>query len=200
MGFHRNQMALRPLLFGALVVLAVVNCEEPDFIDTHVEDNPDTALKCDACTIIAALFSDALGQGHSILSRVKKLSEPEVIEALEGVCDDSWEGYGIKIVDGVERLSGPGSEVETSEGEVEYDSLWDHRLQDMCDELLSEAPDEMTLYKTWLSDSEGLSKYLCRGEGFFGACTSEDWGPWPGDNYEDYDDYDDHSDYFHDEF
>lgn len=40
---------------------------------------------------------------------------------------------------------------------------------------------------------------MCRGEGTFAACSSDDWGPWPGDDYDDYEDTSDF-DYIHDEF
>lgn len=40
---------------------------------------------------------------------------------------------------------------------------------------------------------------VCRGEGLFGACSSDFWGSWPGEDYEDYDDGDDFE-YTHDEF
>lgn len=42
---------------------------------------------------------------------------------------------------------------------------------------------------------------LCcfRGEGTFAACSSDDWGPWPGDEYDDYDDAAEFED-IHDEF
>ncbi|RXG72533.1 hypothetical protein Avbf_07359 [Armadillidium vulgare] len=70
-------------------------------------------------------------------------------------------------------------------------------LQDFCDELLSEAPDEKTVYGLWKSDSSSLENYFCHGEGVFQACvTDKDFGPWPGDDYDDYDDFD----YVHDEF
>lgn len=38
-----------------------------------------------------------------------------------------------------------------------------------------------------------------RGDGLFGACSSDFWGSWPGEDYEDYDDGDDFE-YMHDEF
>lgn len=38
-----------------------------------------------------------------------------------------------------------------------------------------------------------------RSEGTFAACVSDDWGSWPGDDYEDYDDAVEFDD-IHDEF
>lgn len=38
-----------------------------------------------------------------------------------------------------------------------------------------------------------------RGEGTFGACSTDSWGPWPGDDYDDYDDSAEFED-IHDEF
>ena len=44
---------------------------------------------------------------------------------------------------------------------------------------------------TWL-------KFFFRSDGSLGACSLEDFGPWPGDDYEDYEDGD--FEYIHDEF
>ncbi|KAG7155627.1 putative marginal zone B- and B1-cell-specific protein-like, partial [Homarus americanus] len=37
------------------------------------------------------------------------------------------------------------------------------------------------------------------GDGTFAACSTDNWGPWPGDDYEDYDDAAEFED-IHDEF
>lgn len=83
----------------------------------------------------------------------------------------------------------------------ETENIWSHRMQDLCDELLAEVSSERHLYDTWSGDHQSaLQQLLCKQQGTFGACTSTNWGPWPGD--EDYDDdYDDGDfEYTHDEF
>ncbi|KAF2355545.1 hypothetical protein FHG87_013703 [Trinorchestia longiramus] len=129
------------------------------------------------------------------------LSDQQATEAAERVCDGQWHGYGTVMVEDVMRLAGPGTGREVGVAD-EGESLWSHRLQDMCDELLAEATSEKMLYEAWASGGgEGLEQTLCRGSGFFSACSAAgDFGPWPGDD--DYDDYDDNDDfeYVHDEF
>ena len=44
-----------------------------------------------------------------------------------------------------------------------------------------------------------LKIFVDRGEGTFAACSSDDWGPWPGDDYDDYEETSDFED-IHDEF
>lgn len=183
------------LLFLALSVYVAAE-EDVDFVDTASEEDGEIALKCDACRIIAAKFAEAFVDIQGNISPTVSPKDEEIIEAAEGTCDETWEGYGVTVVDGVERLSGPGADIE--DGTIEKDSIWSRRLQDMCDELLGEAPDEKTLFHTWASGNS-LEEYLCRGDGTFAACSSDNWGPWPGDDYEDYDDAAEFED-IHDEF
>ncbi|XP_071530206.1 marginal zone B- and B1-cell-specific protein-like [Panulirus ornatus] len=168
-----------------------------DFVDTETEEDAEAALKCDACKIVASKFAEAFADIQGSLKPTISPKDEEIIEAAEGTCDEAWEGYGVVLVEGVERLAGPGSDVKSTKVMLE-DGIWSRRLQDMCDELLGEAPDEKTLYHTWASGGL-LEEYLCRGEGTFGACSAGNWGPWPGDEYDDYDDSAEFED-IHDEF
>ncbi|KAK7065401.1 hypothetical protein SK128_015939 [Halocaridina rubra] len=185
-------------LVWILVTLFIsVNGEDADHIDTDADNDDEAALKCDACKIVASKFAEYFQEAQGKLRLTTSLKDEDIIEAAEATCDDSWEGYGVTIVSDQERLVGPGSDVPLAK-EIESDAVWPRRLQDMCDELLGETPDEKTLYNIWASGSS-LTDYLCKGEGLFGACSSSDWGPWPGDEYDDYDDAGDF-DYIHDEF
>ncbi|XP_045604774.1 marginal zone B- and B1-cell-specific protein isoform X2 [Procambarus clarkii] len=188
------------VLLISLLLMAVAVCVvtegELDFDDTEIDEGADAALKCDACRIVAAKFAESFADIQGNIVPTISPKDEEIIEAAESTCDGAWEGYGVKIMGGMERLTGPEADVKA--GIVDNDPIWSRRLQDMCDELLGETPDEKTLFNTWASGNS-LEEYLCKGAGTFGACTSDNWGPWPGDDYEDYDDTADFED-IHDEF
>ncbi|RXG59634.1 Marginal zone B- and B1-cell-specific protein [Armadillidium vulgare] len=155
----------------------------------------EASLKCDVCKIVSEKFASSFKKAE-IEAGNKDLNEDEYIEAAESTCDEDWSGYGVMRINGVQRLISKNDELGTR-GRIVFDHIWERRLQDFCDELLSEAPDEKTVYGLWKSDSSSLENYFCHGEGVFQACvTDKDFGPWPGDDYDDYDDFD----YVHDEF
>ncbi|XP_018025443.1 uncharacterized protein LOC108681017 [Hyalella azteca] len=163
------------------------------------EGDAEAAVKCDACMLIATKFSKSFSAAEERIRSVR-LSDQQSMEATESVCDSQWVNYSTVMVDGAMRLAGPdtGREASVLDG---GDNVWSHRLQDLCDELLAEVTSERMLYEAWASGGEdALEHTLCRGVGTFSACSSDNFGPWPGDD--DYDDYDENDDfdYVHDEF
>ncbi|XP_042881887.1 marginal zone B- and B1-cell-specific protein-like isoform X2 [Penaeus japonicus] len=181
------------------IILYASAAGDVDFIDTDGVNDPEAALKCDACKTVAYKFAESFSKAQGDLTRAIALKDDEIVEAAEGTCDDLWQGYGSIKVNDEERLTGPGTNFDTYQDEAEEDEgLWSRRLQDLCDELLAEVSEEKVLYNLWASDNS-LEDYLCRGDGLFGACSSDFWGSWPGEDYEDYDDGDDFE-YMHDEF
>lgn len=195
-GITQGIMKVFLLWMSATLVVGTIGADV-DVVDTEVDNGAERALKCDACKAVAFKFSEYFHEAHGDLLLTASLKEEDITEAAEATCDDSWEGYGVTEVNGVERLTGPGTDVQP-ETEVEVDPIWPRRLQDMCDELLGETPDDKTLYNIWLSGNS-LVDYLCKGDGLFAACSSSNWGPWPGDDDDDYEDGEDF-DYIHDEF
>ena len=45
--------------------------------------------------------------------RGKPLRESQYLEVFEDLCNSDWEGYGLKEIDGVTTLSGPGLPAES---------------------------------------------------------------------------------------
>ncbi|CAL4113677.1 unnamed protein product, partial [Meganyctiphanes norvegica] len=183
-------------MLGSLcLMVAMVTAEEeddPDFVDPDSEEDLEKDMKCDACGIIAGKFSEFFAAAEK--EKGGKLKEEDIIEAAEATCDMTWEGFGTIVKDGKERLVSVISKDDT----LEQDAIWPRRLQDFCDELLAESPDEKTLYNIYRGGENAFEDFLCRGEGLYTACTADNWGPWPGDDYDDYEDHD--FDYVHDEF
>ncbi|KAK3878302.1 hypothetical protein Pcinc_017060 [Petrolisthes cinctipes] len=159
--------------------------KDVESVDTEAEVDTEIGLKCDACKIVANKFVEAFAELHKEEGGTP--NDEDIVSVAESVCDDAWEGFGVTIVADEERLSGPGSEVIATEKLIDLDGMWSRRLQDMCDEFLAEINDEKSLYHMWASGNS-LEEYICRSEGTFAACVADDWGPWPGDDYDDYDD------------
>lgn len=183
-------------LFLVIAMVTAEDEEEQDYVDTDTEEDPEKDMKCDACTIIAAKFSEFFASAEKEKGGLSfgKLKEDDIIEAAEATCDQSWEGFGTIVKDGIERLAPVNSKDDT----LDTDAIWPRRLQDFCDELLAESQDEKALYNQYRGGEKAFEDFLCRGEGLYTACTAENWGPWPGDDYDDYEDND--FDYVHDEF
>ena len=61
----------------------------------------------------------------SIKAKKKDLSESQILEVLEDVCDNmkSWDAVGSKVIHGVERLSAPGFETAEVPGVTQVRSL-----------------------------------------------------------------------------
>ncbi|MBN3301543.1 MZB1 protein, partial [Amia calva] len=90
------------------------------------------------------------------------------MEALDESCLQNWEQYGLKEVDGVKRLSGPGLETENEMGMVMLGGPWPQRLFKMCHKYLGDH-DETKIYQEFRNNPDSLEDYLCYGN--FGVCT-----------------------------
>lgn len=181
------------ILFSATLFVCIMAKENLDFVDTEPTGDNEAALKCDACKIVTQKFAEAFFELKEEMTTAKQMPhDDDIINAAESVCDDTWNGFGVSVVDDREKLTA------LTGLSHEEESVWSRRLQDMCDELLGETSDEKTLYNLWASGSS-LEDHMCRGERTYGACSSDDWGPWPGDDYDDYEDASEFED-IHDEF
>ena len=73
-------------------------------------------------------FQKDINKIKAIKSGKKKISESRLIEIFEAICGDrEWPGFGIKEVDGVKRLSYPGSDVESLSGIMQAGGQWPRR-------------------------------------------------------------------------
>ncbi|XP_066304012.1 marginal zone B- and B1-cell-specific protein-like [Branchiostoma lanceolatum] len=129
-----------------------VNSEESESM--HMPDY----LKCDACRIIAYQFTEKLKKVTK--KRTKPLSESEIIDTFEEVCESSWDDYGIKEVDGLKRLSGAGLETKDVPGVMQGGGKWPFRLKEMCYSYVGNEGEE-ELYDVFKSKTT-LEKFLCK--------------------------------------
>ncbi|PRD28271.1 UNVERIFIED_CONTAM: Mzb1 [Trichonephila clavipes] len=132
----------------------------PQLSDEETESNHmPNHLKCDACHVIAYQVQEAF-----IRTRKKNtiLKEYEVLDIVERICDKGFENYGLKLVDGVNRLSGPGLKTERVMGMTQMGGRWPVRLQEMCHYYIGEVG-EVELYNAFLKGEE-LDFFLCYGK------------------------------------
>lgn len=145
----------------------------PPKLDDEEQNSPHIpkALRCDGCRAVAYQLSSEFQRRHKNLSKKKKkLSESDVIEVVETVCSSGFENYGLKAVDGVNRVSGPGLESEKSPGMMQGGGRWPLRFQNMCNAYIGEL-DEMGVYEGYLEDNT-LEDFLCRRDGLFSYCKN----------------------------
>jgi len=136
-------------------------------------------LRCDACRAISFQIWQAFNAYNEKRKSLKyKLSESVVLDIMETLCDDAktWEGYGLKEVKKVKRLSGVGLETSEVPGVTAGGGKWPTRLRDMCGTYSGELG-EMEIYKNFKKnrdDIKGFEDYLCRGKGVRTDCIKSD--------------------------
>merc|ERR1712096_77539 len=123
----------------------------PDLSD---EESHDVMMpkhfRCDACNGISVrinkLFKEKILRYPSISSGKKRLSEQQVSDVVESVCENGdWEGFGLKNVEGISMMGG----------------MWSSRFNRMCQEILGDF-DEDEIYLAYQKCAEtGVFKMIC---------------------------------------
>ena len=97
-------------------------------------------LQCDACLAASFQIGKAL---YFDLSNRPKMPLYEVYETLEAACDEGhYQNYGIKQVDGVNRISGQGLKAASKAGMLSGGGKWPSRLVDKCSQVVGEVGEE----------------------------------------------------------
>lgn len=119
-------------------------------------------MTCDACTAIAYQMSKALRKAEDKKPSLKgkPLPESDYLDVFEAVCDNSWDDYGLKTVQGVNRLSGPGVEAKDFPGMMQGGGKWPGRLAQKCGGLVGDIGED-ELY-TEFRKTRDLFNYLCK--------------------------------------
>ncbi|XP_028653581.2 marginal zone B- and B1-cell-specific protein-like [Erpetoichthys calabaricus] len=138
-----------------------------DTEETHSSHMPQR-LRCDACRAIAFQFKDYLSKAENKRTGKTQLSESEYIDTIEQCCSQKWDQYGLKEVNGMKRISGPGLEEEEKMGMVMLGGPWPGRLYKMCHSYLGEY-EEADIYKAYRKNPHFLEEFLCFGKN--GDCT-----------------------------
>ncbi|CAK8680148.1 marginal zone B- and B1-cell-specific protein-like [Clavelina lepadiformis] len=140
----------------------------PDLSDEETQANyMPSKLRCDACAGIAARFAKALqkeiDKTRATRDGQKELDEGLLIDIFEQICADrEWSNFGLKEVQGVNRISYPGSEIAEVPGIQQGGGIWPRRLSDMCYGYIEEF-EEYGIYKAHANDlKKGLYQLICK--------------------------------------
>ncbi|KAM5298906.1 marginal zone B- and B1-cell-specific protein [Ctenodactylus gundi] len=134
-------------------------------------------LRCDACRAVAYQMGQYLMKAeaklHTAASRGQQdLSESEYIDVLDRSCSQNWQDYGVREVNQMKRLIGPGLSKgpEPSISVMVTGGLWSTRLSRTCLQYLGEFGEEQ-IYKAHQQGQETLEALLCRGT--HGSCSAQ---------------------------
>merc|ERR1711935_32755 len=143
-------------------------------------------MHCDACRAITVQMAMQLpavlanpGNMYKNKKGVKKAKESAVLEALDKICygdkkkpDAGLAGYGVKVLNGKNVLSGQGLPAADEPGILMGGSKWPGRIANKCGEMRGEF-DEDEIWKTFESGGD-LFKTYCEED-----CTEDqmNWKP-----------------------
>jgi len=116
-------------------------------------------FKCDACTAIAFQMSKQLKKGEK---NGKRMKESDYLDVFENICGvKTWESYGLKSMNGVNRISGEGLEANEHPGMMYGGGKWPPRLSSKCFELTGEYGED-ELYDGYRQNKNDFKMFLCQ--------------------------------------
>jgi len=132
--------------------------------------------KCDSCRAVMFHLDVALKKAAPKSRRMKQW---EYTDTFDDACKTSFEGYGIKLHNGENTLSGPGlthaDAISPGMGAIQMGGeTWGKRLTEACKQIIYERMGEDELYDKFKADG-GLSEDLCYNE--VGDCKRTPEGP-----------------------
>ncbi|XP_028384400.1 marginal zone B- and B1-cell-specific protein [Phyllostomus discolor] len=132
-------------------------------------------FRCDACRAVAYQMEQHLAKAEAKLHTHgghQELSESAYTDVLDKSCSQAWQDYGVREVNQVKRLTGPG----LSNGPEPHISVmitggpWPIRLSVTCLHYLGEFGEDQ-IYEAHQQGQEALKALLCGGPR--GACSEE---------------------------
>lgn len=133
----------------------------PDMTDEeqHSEHVPYN-LKCDACMAVVYQMEKQLQRAEK-KSGGKALKESDYLDAFEKACEwSSYENYGIKSVNGVNRISGEGLEANDVPGMLGGGGKWPGRISQRCGTLVGDIGED-DIYMEYRK-RKSLEDFLCK--------------------------------------
>lgn len=130
--------------------------------DQHSQHLP-RDLKCDGCRVVAFVMREKLKKIQNRYKKGHKLSESDIVDLFDIICRDpeeSFNGYGVKEIMGVRRLSGEGLETKDVPGVMSGGGRWPARLKEICFEYIGEVGEDL-IYNAFLQ-KRSLENFLCR--------------------------------------
>merc|ERR1712151_473202 len=129
--------------------------------DNYGYNMPDQ-YKCDACTAAMYHLNEALLAKHP---KSRRLQEWEYQDIFDETCAEGFKGYGIKLIDGRNVLSGPGlmhaEHLQPGMGAIQMGGeKWDKRMGEMCRKIVYESIGEEDIYEHFRATGK-LPQNLC---------------------------------------
>eukprot|EP00794_Sanderia_malayensis_P011935 gene11935-13171_t len=119
---------------GEKMTFEMPKLSEEEQHSQHIPAN----LACDACTAVAFQMTKML-EKEEAKRHGKKLKESEYLDLFEKHCyGKTFDEYGLKTVNGENRLSGDGLEGKEVPGMLQGGGKWPGRLVEKCATLIGE--------------------------------------------------------------
>lgn len=168
---------LRPLLLFAVACAVAASvpsagaqpehAESLSFTPPQLSDEEQEAhgtpasMRCDACVAITWNIFQRFLKAEALLPRSRensKLYESELFEITDEVCERRvFNNYGVKTVDGRNRLSGDGLAAGDEPGMLMGGGQWPRRMGDACGNILGDLGEE-EVYTTFRAAVGGVRK------------------------------------------
>jgi len=118
--------------------------------------------RCDSCKAVVFHLNQALKKRHM---KSRRMHEWEYIELFEETCNGAFEGYGVKLINGKNTLSGPGLKQPDSPAPggafIQMGGQgWTNRLSEMCRTIVHDKVAEDELYERFYTDRE-IPESMC---------------------------------------
>jgi len=123
------------------------------------------AYRCDSCKAVVYQLNQALKK-RQIKSR--RMHEWEYNELFEETCNVAFEGYGIKLIDGKNALSGAGlkqpESISTGGAFIQMSGKgWSNRLSEICRSIVYDKVGEDELYQVFYTNHK-IPESICYDE------------------------------------
>jgi len=132
---------------------------------------------CDSCRAVVYHLNADLKKKHP---KSRKMKEWEYAELFDNTCRSAFEGYGIKLVNGKNKLSGVAlqgdSELAPGSGAIQMGGeTWSKRLGELCRTIIYDKVGEDELYHVFKEEGE-LGESICYSDAVR-DCTAQPLGP-----------------------
>ena len=150
---------------GQTISIAAPSLSEEEQFSTVIPSQ----YKCEGCIAIASQILYSVGRQKEIFA--KSISEDDATEVLENACDEkNFQSYGLSLVNGKNRLTGPGIPVENTasspgSGYITMSGgMWPKRLKSRCIEIVSSTEEEALVQAAlrWQETEKAFSNHVCR--------------------------------------
>merc|ERR1712048_472124 len=130
--------------------------------EDHYGYNMPDQYKCDACKAAMYHLNEALITKHP---KSRRLQEWEYQDIFDETCIEGFKGYGIKLIDGKNVLSGPGlrhdEHLQPGMGAIQMGGeKWEKRMGEMCRKIVYESIGEKDIYEHFRATGK-LPQNLC---------------------------------------